>query len=71
MNHGGGKFSSLVVAASMLPTQGRRSALILAVQKCGADCVRLLLEAGADSNAEDKVRAIISAFAISGRMVVL
>ena len=40
----------------ILQTQSRNTSLILAAQNSHLDCVRLLLEAGADVNAKDTVR---------------
>ncbi len=39
--------------------QGGNTALIWAGYKGHADCARLLLDAGADKNAKDKVRALV------------
>ena len=41
----------------MARTQGESTALIESAENGHADCVRLLLAAGADKNAADRVRA--------------
>ena len=47
--------------------QNESTALILAAEKGRVDCVRLLLEAGADKNAQDRVRASrVGCFACGG-----
>jgi hypothetical protein len=42
--------------ARLLKLQNRETALILAVRGCHMDCVRLLVEAGADKDIKDCVR---------------
>ena len=47
--------------------QGENTALMCAIEKGRSDCVRLLLDAGADKEAKDKVRA--SAHRVCGLMM--
>ncbi len=47
------------VAAYSHQTQSGRTALIFAAQNGHAECVRLLLEVGADKDAVDNVRGVI------------
>jgi ankyrin repeat protein len=47
----------------LLRLQDGETALIWAAQNGRADCVRMLLQSGADKDAQDKVRALTICFA--------
>ena len=51
---------------TLMRTQDGRTALICAALKGHTDCVRLLLDAGADTNATDRVRARAGVVCVGG-----
>ena len=67
----------MAVAAHLTPphthtrAQYGQTALIRAVREDHADCARLLLDAGANTEATDMVRDRSAAFAVSARLCVL